>query len=543
MRRKNTPPSLQGIPGSSADTTPPIRVLVVEGEVVTLEAITSHLGHLGYQVAGQVTSGQEALTLIPQLKPDLALVDIVLGSDPLGGIKLAREIRYQFGLPIVFLTTHSDQSTLDQIRCVSAFGYVTKPFQEMHLRIAIETTLGTHRLERLIFQQQQLVSLILNSTQDGIIASDLDGVILFLNAAAEHLTGCPRHETLGRSLDEVVRFIDRRTGLPLGTLLRAQEQHPYSLGDAISLQSPDQSSRPVAGYVIPLMDREARSLGQLLLLSDQGEQQRIKVLESELESCRRSEQELQQLLAQEKQYNQRQTRMTAMLSHEFRTPLTTFSVAMELLRMRGAQIDDVQRETYLKQMKAAGNCMNQLIESVVAFSKIESGHFRFSPLLFDLQEFCQELSREHQLLAGDRYCIRFNYQGIRQVTLDRDLFSHAMNNILTNAIKYSPRGGMISFSIQADSDQIICRVRDQGMGIPKADLEHLFQLFYRGSNVGSIAGTGMGLAIVQRCVALHQGRISLESELGVGTEFTITLPQGEGSNSTFPQDPRRIPVK
>lgn len=525
MYRKALSQTSRISPHFSDQTLRTTRVLVVEDEVVTSEVISLHLKHLGYEVAGEATSGREAIDLISRTRPDLVLVDIVLGSDTYDGIDLAREIRYRYGLPVVFLTAHSDRATLERAKGVGAFGYVLKPFQESHIRVAIETALGTFRLERTIAQQQQLVTLILNSAQDGIIATDLEGMILFLNTAAERMTGWQLPESMGKSLSEVIQFADRQTGSRLGTLVRPQEKQPYSLGDAIVLLRRDQSSVSVAGHVVPLSNGQGDTLGQIMLLTRTGEHHRIQALESELEIQRQSELEIQTLLDQEKEFNQLKTRMIAMISHEFRNPLTTFSMAMELLRVHGAQIDTVRRETYLNQMKAASSRMNRLIESVVIFSQIESGHFKFSPVLLDLQDFCWSLVNEHQLLAGDRHCISLDYHGMHQATLDRELLSHAISNILTNAVKYSPRGGTISFRVWAESEQIICRIRDQGMGIPTADQANLFQLFYRGSNVESIAGTGVGLAIVKRCVDLHQGTIDLQSQLGQGTEMTLTLPQ------------------
>jgi len=101
---------------------------------------------------------------------------------------------------------------------------------------------------------------------------------------------------------------------------------------------------------------------------------------------------------------------------------------------------------------------------------------------------------------------------------------HIFTNLLSNAVKYSPPDQRVDFVVQRDGDNAICRVTDHGCGIPEADQKRLFKAFHRGSNVRQIPGTGLGLLIVQRCVALHSGEIQFESVEGQGTTFTVRLP-------------------
>lgn len=99
-----------------------------------------------------------------------------------------------------------------------------------------------------------------------------------------------------------------------------------------------------------------------------------------------------------------------------------------------------------------------------------------------------------------------------------------LTNLISNAIKYSPSGSTIHFHLNCQDNQAIFQIKDKGIGIPKKDQIHLFETFFRGSNVGKIPGTGLGLAIVKRCVDLHRGYIQVESEEGIGTTVTVTLP-------------------
>jgi signal transduction histidine kinase len=111
-----------------------------------------------------------------------------------------------------------------------------------------------------------------------------------------------------------------------------------------------------------------------------------------------------------------------------------------------------------------------------------------------------------------------------RVLLDRDLIKQVIENLLTNATKYSPEKSVVFLRMNYSSRFIIIRVKDEGIGIPSEEINNLFVPFYRASNTGEISGSGLGLAIVKRAVELHNGKISIKSEVGIGTEFIVTIP-------------------
>ncbi len=108
--------------------------------------------------------------------------------------------------------------------------------------------------------------------------------------------------------------------------------------------------------------------------------------------------------------------------------------------------------------------------------------------------------------------------------MDQNLLRQILSNLLSNAIKYSPQGGAIRLELQCVGENAIFRIQDNGIGISTKDQEHLFTAFHRGSNIGKISGTGLGLAIVKKSVDLYGGTIAVNSEVGVGSTFTVTLP-------------------
>ena len=160
---------------------------------------------------------------------------------------------------------------------------------------------------------------------------------------------------------------------------------------------------------------------------------------------------------------------------------------------------------------------------------MDADKIEFQPALLPLQKFCENLvGGIPQLLeASDRAKCRINLQmvgNIGEQRFDEKLLHHIFDNLLSNAVKYSPAGGTVLFTVTSQPQAIEFSVADQGIGLPADEIEHLFETFYRASNVGAIAGTGLGLAIVKRAVDLHGGTITVDSVLGAGTRFVVTLP-------------------
>ena len=167
----------------------------------------------------------------------------------------------------------------------------------------------------------------------------------------------------------------------------------------------------------------------------------------------------------------------------------------------------------------------RLLDDILVLGKADAGKIEFNPVSLDLKVFCEELLAELRLSDGDRHDFLFIHHGKtgQKVSVDEHLLHHILSNLLSNAIKYSPARGEVSLDLQVNDRQAIFQVRDRGIGIPPEDIPHLFEAFHRAKNVHDIQGTGLGLAIVKRAVNLHAGTISVESIVGVGTTFTVTI--------------------
>ncbi|MEH2153238.1 hybrid sensor histidine kinase/response regulator [Nostoc sp.] len=244
-----------------------------------------------------------------------------------------------------------------------------------------------------------------------------------------------------------------------------------------------------------------------------------------INQLRESEERTRLALAKEQELNELKSNFVAMVSHEFRTPMTTIRTAVDILEYNSDKLTDVRKTKYFDRIQNAINQMLYLLDEILFLSKTEAAKLEYKPTFLNLENFCSELTDILQLNAGSEHRIIFTFQGeSTQAQMDEDLLNCILTNLISNAIKYSPQNSTIWFDLICKDRLATFQVTDRGMGIPLKDQTHLFQTFYRASNVGVIQGTGLGLTIVKKCVELHGGHIQLKSEQGVGTTVIVTLP-------------------
>lgn len=230
-------------------------------------------------------------------------------------------------------------------------------------------------------------------------------------------------------------------------------------------------------------------------------------------------------LEKAQELNQLKTEFVSMLSHDFRNPLNKILLSAGLLEESRDRLTKDQQVSYFRMIRSAIKDMDQLLTEVLLIGRADSGRLycQFDPV--DLLDYCQKLVESFTVKPEPQLAIIFQIEGSLERGLwDINLIKHILTNLLGNALKYSPEGNPIEFKIIVESEQVVFKIIDRGIGIPSKDQEHLFKPFYRGSNVDNIQGTGLGLAIVGRCVEAHKGQIHLESEEGKGTNITVILP-------------------
>ncbi len=245
----------------------------------------------------------------------------------------------------------------------------------------------------------------------------------------------------------------------------------------------------------------------------------------DITQLKQAEADVRKALEKERELSELRSSFVSLVSHEFRTPLTTIQSSAELLEHYNERLSQEKKQNHFKRIQTALRRMTQLLEDVLIVGQAEAEKLKFNPQLMDLVAFCRDIVETMQVTASPEHRLNFVTQCDRiDAQIDEKLLGHIITNLLSNAIKYSPQGGTVQFDLVCNPSSAIFRIQDAGIGIPEEDLEKLFESFGRASNVGTIQGTGLGLAIVKRCVNLHGGQIAVESKLGVGTTFTVTLP-------------------
>ena len=232
-------------------------------------------------------------------------------------------------------------------------------------------------------------------------------------------------------------------------------------------------------------------------------------------------------LIAEKQLNQVKSQALATASHDLRTPLTSILGYTELIRDYGDRLSAEKKERYFNFIKSAVGEMKDSLEDLLLISKAEEGKIAIYPHHFNLVEFLHTVVDEYNNLTDKHELKLITDTDEYRAFLDTKMLSHILNNLISNAIKYSPQGGEITISLKCKPDEICLTVEDQGIGIPKDYFTKLFHLFERADNVGRIKGNGLGLSIVKRAVELHGGKIEVDSKENQGSKFMVTIPQVE----------------
>lgn len=240
---------------------------------------------------------------------------------------------------------------------------------------------------------------------------------------------------------------------------------------------------------------------------------------------KQAEQKLQLALAQEQELNRLKGNFVSMVSHEIRTPLALIMSSSEMLAAYLDRLSPEKRQQHLTTITEAVQRMALLVDDVLLFSRAEAGRLEFKPAAIEINSFCARLVNELESATNRRCLIQINLPSPGEpVHVDEFLLRHILTNLITNAVKYSAPGSLVTLEAKHSPGLVTFSVRDQGIGISDADQEKIFMPFFRGENAGNTAGTGLGLVIVKLCVERHSGKIRIESQEGKGTLVTVELP-------------------
>lgn len=258
---------------------------------------------------------------------------------------------------------------------------------------------------------------------------------------------------------------------------------------------------------------------------------------SDITSQKLHENDLQNIISKEKELNNLKSHFINITSHELRTPLAVIMSSAEVIDMivSNPKVDQkIKPENYTHKILTEVNRITDILNDLLIVGQIETGKIKFKPEPVDLKEYIIKILNENFLPYKDGRSVEYHIQDDeRKVQLDKNLMRHVIVNLIGNAFKYSPNKPAPIFEAKQLNNEVRICVKDFGIGIPKKDIENLFQTFYRASNVGNISGTGVGLMIVEHAIQTHHGRIELESIEGEGTTITIYIPIKNINNTEY----------
>lgn len=261
-----------------------------------------------------------------------------------------------------------------------------------------------------------------------------------------------------------------------------------------------------------------------------GERQLMQAVVTDISERKRAEMELKRALERERELHQLKSDFVSMVSHEFRTPLGIIQSSAEILADYLEQLEPEERREQLQSIIHSSGRMARLMEEVLLLGRLEANRMQFKPAPLDLAALCRCLVDEMQSAMPHEVRIEFFTADLPMRFLaDESLLRHILLNLLSNAVKYSEAGQTVTFLGRSTASGVEFVIQDRGIGIPAAELEHLFTAFQRGSNVGQRPGTGLGLMIVKRCLELHGGTLTLDSQPQQGTTAIVNLPQPSSS--------------
>lgn len=448
--------------------------------------------------------GENGLEACRSSKLDAILLDFMLPD--IDGLEFLHHLQSQFQHlrpPVVMLTGQGNEEIAVRAIKNGAQDYLIKSqITSASLRSAVEQASLHRQLQKSEARFRRLVE----SNIIGVVIGDFQRKITYANDAFLEMVGY------------------RREQLERGKLYWCDLTPP----EYLPLDEKAIKELKASGACMPFEKQYLRQDGSRIpvlqgcALLEEDETQAIAFV-MDLTERKQAEWEIRKALKKEKELSELKSRFVSMVSHEFRNPLSTILGGVQILQSYYEHLAREDKQEIFQQIQNGVDKMTTLLEDILELGKADTG-LQFKPTAIELENFCRILMSDLSLGVGAKHQINFIYRGEKFPVLDEKLLYPILNNLLSNALKYSPEGSTVNFEVTAQPLQVEFRIQDSGIGIPEVEQKSLFEPFRRASNVGKIPGTGLGLAIVKQCVDTHQGAIAIDSQVGVGTTITVTIP-------------------
>jgi len=392
----------------------------------------------------------------------------------------------------VYLTAYSDDEIIKRAKITEPFGYIIKPFEDRKLKTVIEMALYKAKVENELKASKASFHNIVEKSADGIVVVDDDGIVQFVNHAAETLFGRKAKDLVG----EMFGF-------------------PVTGGEVIELDIIRQNKEPGIAEMRVIETHWEGQGAWLALLRDVTER-------------KASEERLKEANETLKELNRLKNEFVSTASHELRTPLSIIMGAIRLIldEIPGKIVEEQKEilDTAMENVKRLG----RIVDALLNISRIESGKTNLQKTVVNICDLIKDTVSEYKPLAEKKTIsldCEVPEQGI-DICLDSDKTKEVLINFISNSIKFTPEGGRVKVTCSTQNQEVQICVQDSGIGIAKEDIPKLFDKFTqfgRKSGPGE-KGTGLGLAIAKKLVEMHGGKIDVESKVDKGTTFTISLP-------------------
>ena len=405
---------------------------------------------------------------------------------------------------------------------------------------------------------------IFQTSAEGIIMIDESGKILLANPVSEKMFGYGPEKLPGLSLEDLLpeRYRGKHLGfrmefnqhpsprrMGVGRDLRALRLDGSEFPVEISLSFTNMNGRTLSmAFITDItqrklgedalrkseeqlieyaaeLEKKVQSRTEALNLLVQKLEKANKDLERQILVRERAEEEARKAFEKERELNELKSKFVSIASHEFRTPLSAILSSTSLIKQYKERGELNKVDKHIDRVKSSVNHLTSILNDFLSLGKLEEGRIEVTIENVSLSSFFNELKEEVKpaLKAGQQLIIDLK-ETEKSFHTDPKVLRNILFNLISNASKYSDLEKRIHLEIRCTEDHVTIEVQDEGIGIPPADVKHIFDRFFRASNASHIQGTGLGLNIVRRYIDLLGGNITFKSEEGKGSTFTITLP-------------------
>lgn len=489
---------------------PAAAVLVVEDERIVAKDLQQTLSALGYDAFAIASSAEEAIAKVSARRPDVVLMDIRIrgGRD---GIDVADELRTRFGIPVIYLTAHADEGTVERARKTHPYGYLLKPVKAAELRIALEIAVYKIRAERRLRERERWHETTLEALSDAVLTVDLDGVVGFVNRAAEALLLVPRADAVGRPIEASISLAS--TGNDdvwsdiAGLRALAAAQRTRFLRRGAELRE--------VRIRVDTVTEEGRTLGWVVRLRDATAERKV---QRRLELAERMD---------------TVATMIAGLATEAHNPLAILS--------SNAAFAEEELEAHARALGEGHAERTRVAELVKLVGNARVAGLRITKLIADLRAFALASRPDGTTRADVAPALVRVIEGAREraeararvttrisdglvVALDQErlvqLFGHLFANAIEAIAEGAPSENEIAVVARREEREVVIELRDSGSGIPPELRERVLEPFFSTKELAQ----GLGLSVCAGIAGSVGGRIDLDRADGGGTLARVVLP-------------------